>query len=108
MLQSGRLRVRNPMKSLKFFNLPNPSSRGVYSASNRSEYRSTKKFLWSRARPARNTTGIALLFYMFFVYPMLAKALVILVPLIIFNEKVEIIKVLINAIFPTLLLYIRS
>jgi hypothetical protein len=41
MLQTGRLRVRDPMKWMNFFNLPNaPASLGpgVYSASNRNEY----------------------------------------------------------------------
>jgi hypothetical protein len=27
MLQAGRSRVRDPMRSMKFFNLPNPSGR---------------------------------------------------------------------------------
>jgi hypothetical protein len=37
MLQAGRSRVRDPMRWI-FFNLPNPSSPGVDSASNRYEY----------------------------------------------------------------------
>jgi hypothetical protein len=38
MLQAGRSRVRVPIRSLEFFNSPNSSSPGVYSASNRNVY----------------------------------------------------------------------
>jgi hypothetical protein len=45
MLQAGKSQVRDPMKSLNFSNLHNPSSRtspGVYSSSIRNEYQKQK------------------------------------------------------------------
>jgi hypothetical protein len=44
MLQAGRLPVR-VLDEVNFFNLPNPSSPGVDSASNRNEY---QEFSWGQ------------------------------------------------------------
>jgi hypothetical protein len=65
MLQAIRSRIRDPMRSLKFFNLPNSSGRtrpGVNSASNRNEYQKQQNYvLGGEARPvpkADNLTKI--------------------------------------------------
>jgi hypothetical protein len=68
MLQVGRSRVRNQMRSLKFFfNLPKLSSHimpfGVYSASNRNEYQKQKNNVsGSRARPVRRADNLTAVF----------------------------------------------
>jgi hypothetical protein len=57
MLQAGRSQFRDPMRSLIFSNLSNPSSPalgpGVYSTSNRNEDQKRRMFLGSRGRPMR-------------------------------------------------------
>jgi hypothetical protein len=57
MLQAGRSRVRDPMMLIYFsiyLILSAALGPGVYSASNRNEYKKQKKmFLWSKARPVR-------------------------------------------------------
>jgi hypothetical protein len=63
MLETGRSRVRFPMKSLIFFSsyliLPTALGPVVYSASNRNESQKQKKmYLGSRAWPAREAHNL--------------------------------------------------
>jgi hypothetical protein len=53
MLQAGRSRVRFPMRSLDFFNLPNPSNRTVFKGLTQPlTEMSTRNLLGGKGRPA--------------------------------------------------------
>jgi hypothetical protein len=57
MLQAGRSRVRLPMRSLDFFNLPNPSSRTVVLGLTQPLIKmSNRNLLGGKQRPARKVT----------------------------------------------------
>jgi hypothetical protein len=62
MLQAGRSRVRVPMRSLKFFNLPNPCSRTMALGSTQPltdmSMRNLPGAKWWPARKADNLTAI--------------------------------------------------
>jgi hypothetical protein len=59
MLQAGRSQVRFPMKSLKFFNRPNPSSRTMALGSTQSlTEMSTTNLPGGEGRPARKTDNL--------------------------------------------------
>jgi hypothetical protein len=53
MLQAGRSRVRFPMRSLDFFNLPNPSSLTMALGSTQPLTEVNRIFLGAKGRPAR-------------------------------------------------------
>jgi hypothetical protein len=62
MLQAGRSRVQVPMRSLDFFNWPNPDP-GVNSASNRNEYQDNSwNILGGKGRPARKANNLTAIY----------------------------------------------
>jgi hypothetical protein len=59
MLQAGRSRVRIPMRSLDFFNLPNPSSRTMDLGSTQPLIEmSTRNLLGGTGRPVRKADNL--------------------------------------------------
>jgi hypothetical protein len=58
MLQAGRSRIRFPMKSLDFFNLPDPSSRNVVLVSTQPLEMSTMKLPRGKRSPARKADNL--------------------------------------------------
>jgi hypothetical protein len=59
MLQAGRLRVQFPMRSLDFFNLPNPSSRTMALGSTQSVTEmSTRNLPLGKGRPAHKADNL--------------------------------------------------
>jgi hypothetical protein len=63
MLQAGRSRVQIPMRSLDFFQLPNPSSRTMALGSTQPlTEMSTRNILGGKAGPARRADKLAAIY----------------------------------------------